>query len=407
MAESTDRQDDRVPRRRRRRAGGADRAVEGGRGGRRHARARSRSRTARSRRSTTSTRPTRSRSTRPSPRPTRPTTTGSCCRAASPTRTSCAPTRTPSRFVRAFFEQAKPVGVICHGPWTLVEADVAAGPHDHVVAVAEDRHRERGRRPGSTRRSTSTRASTSSRNPDDLPAFCAKIVEEFAEGKHAGQRASVGARMSAARGDPGHRRHARRHELPPRGRLVPGVPPARVRAAAVTASTGTSGWAATSWSPPSPARASTREHGDDVRDAERAQYRRADRRRSSPSTGARALLEDAQGARATRVVLASSAKPDEVEHYLDLLDARDAGRRLDGPPATSSGPSPSPTWSSAAVREGRAAARRVMMGDSTWDCKAAKRGERADDRRADRRLLRAGAARGRRACVVENSGAAR
>ena len=39
-------------------------------------------------------------------------------------------------FVRAFFEQAKPVGVICHGPWTLVEADVVQGPHDHVVAVA-------------------------------------------------------------------------------------------------------------------------------------------------------------------------------------------------------------------------------------------------------------------------------
>jgi len=93
-------------------------------------------------------------------------------------------------FVRAFFEQAKPVGVICHGPWTLVEADVVRGRTltswpslrtDLVNAgatwVDEEVHVDEGL--------------TSSRNPDDLPAFCAKIVEEFAEGKHAGQAAGV------------------------------------------------------------------------------------------------------------------------------------------------------------------------------------------------------------------------
>ena len=51
-------------------------------------------------------------------------------------------------FVRAFFEQAKPVGVICHGPWTLIEADVVRGPHAHVVAVAADRPAQRGRELG-------------------------------------------------------------------------------------------------------------------------------------------------------------------------------------------------------------------------------------------------------------------
>jgi len=94
------------------------------------------------------------------------------------------------RFVRGFFEQAKPVGVICHGPWTLVEADVLKGrtitswpslKTDIENAggnwVDEEVHVDEGL--------------TSSRNPDDLPAFCAKIVEEFAEGEHAEQARSV------------------------------------------------------------------------------------------------------------------------------------------------------------------------------------------------------------------------
>jgi deglycase len=98
-------------------------------------------------------------------------------------------------FVRAFFEQAKPVGVICHGPWTLVEADVVRGrtltswpsvKTDLINAganwVDEEVHVDEGL--------------VSSRKPDDLPAFCAKIVEEFCEGQHEAQARSVGAASS-------------------------------------------------------------------------------------------------------------------------------------------------------------------------------------------------------------------
>jgi protease I len=93
-------------------------------------------------------------------------------------------------FVRAFFEQSKPVAVICHGPWTLVEADVVKGrtltswpslktdlENAGATWVDEEVHVDEGL--------------VSSRNPDDLPAFCAKLVEEIAEGRHAEQSRSV------------------------------------------------------------------------------------------------------------------------------------------------------------------------------------------------------------------------
>jgi protease I len=86
-------------------------------------------------------------------------------------------------FARDFFEQGKPVGVICHGGWTLVEADVLRGrtltSYPSIKTDIENA--------GATwvdEEVVVDRGLVSSRRPDDLPAFCAKIVEEFAEGVH-------------------------------------------------------------------------------------------------------------------------------------------------------------------------------------------------------------------------------
>ncbi|MFN8113934.1 MAG: type 1 glutamine amidotransferase domain-containing protein [Solirubrobacterales bacterium] len=91
-------------------------------------------------------------------------------------------------FVKAFFDAGKPVGAICHAPWTLVEAGVVDGRtvtswpslqtdlrNAGAEWVDEEVHVDQGL--------------VTSRKPDDLEAFNAKIVEEFAEGEHEGQHA--------------------------------------------------------------------------------------------------------------------------------------------------------------------------------------------------------------------------
>jgi len=87
------------------------------------------------------------------------------------------------RFVRDIFEPGKPVGAICHAPWTLIDADVARGRTlTSYPSVWTDL-----RNAGATvvdEEVVTDRGLVSSRNPDDLPAFCAKVVEEFAEGAH-------------------------------------------------------------------------------------------------------------------------------------------------------------------------------------------------------------------------------
>jgi protease I len=93
-------------------------------------------------------------------------------------------------FVRGFFEEGKPVGVICHGPWTLVEADVLRGRTITSWPSLQTDIRNAG---GTwvDEEVVTDEGLVSSRNPDDLPAFCTKIVEEFAEGVHEEQKQSV------------------------------------------------------------------------------------------------------------------------------------------------------------------------------------------------------------------------
>jgi deglycase len=93
-------------------------------------------------------------------------------------------------FARAFFEQSKPVGVICHGPWTLVEADVVRGRKITSWPSLRTDLRNAGAE-WVDEEVVVDEGLVSSRKPDDLPAFCAKVVEEMCEGKHDEQSRSV------------------------------------------------------------------------------------------------------------------------------------------------------------------------------------------------------------------------
>jgi protease I len=87
-------------------------------------------------------------------------------------------------FVRQIFDAGKPVGVICHGPWTLVEAGVVKGRTLTSYPSLRTDIRNAG---GNVvdQEVVTDQGLVSSRNPHDLPAFCAAIVAQFAEGARA------------------------------------------------------------------------------------------------------------------------------------------------------------------------------------------------------------------------------
>ena len=99
-------------------------------------------------------------------------------------------------FARAFFEAGKPVAAICHGPWLLVEADVVRGRTLTSWPSLQTDIRNAG---GSweDREVVTDEGLVTSRKPDDLPAFNRKMIEEFAEGEHEGQRQSARAARPA------------------------------------------------------------------------------------------------------------------------------------------------------------------------------------------------------------------
>jgi protease I len=90
-------------------------------------------------------------------------------------------------FARAFFDAGKPVAAICHAPWTLVEADVVRGRRLTSWPSLQTDIRNAGGE-WVDEQVIVDQGLVTSRKPDDLPAFNEKMVEEFCEGPHEGQK---------------------------------------------------------------------------------------------------------------------------------------------------------------------------------------------------------------------------
>ncbi len=92
-------------------------------------------------------------------------------------------------FVESFFDQAKPVAAICHGPWMLVESGAVQGR----TVTSWPSLKTDIRNAGGTwvdREVVTDNGLVTSRKPADIPAFNRKMIEEFAEGQHRQRQAA-------------------------------------------------------------------------------------------------------------------------------------------------------------------------------------------------------------------------
>jgi protease I len=95
-------------------------------------------------------------------------------------------------FIRAFVEADKPIAAICHGPWTLINAGGVDGKRMTSWPSLQVDLRNAGA-DWVDEQVVVDQGLVTSRKPDDLPAFCAKMIEEFAEGRHDGAGRGMGA----------------------------------------------------------------------------------------------------------------------------------------------------------------------------------------------------------------------
>lgn len=97
-------------------------------------------------------------------------------------------------FVRSFVQAGKPIAAICHGPWTLIDAGGVKGRHMTSWPSLKTDLQNAGAE-WTDEQVVTDKGLVTSRKPDDIPAFNRKMIEEFAEGIHAGRMSQPAAQM--------------------------------------------------------------------------------------------------------------------------------------------------------------------------------------------------------------------
>jgi protease I len=92
-------------------------------------------------------------------------------------------------FVKEFFANGRPVGAICHGPWTLIDAGLVEGREMTSYHTIQTDLKNAGAK-WTDAEVVVDNGLVTSRKPDDIPAFNKKLIEEFAEGRHSKSRTS-------------------------------------------------------------------------------------------------------------------------------------------------------------------------------------------------------------------------